>query len=97
VLYLYANTTACPVDEFNCPVTEHEFVGQKTQRHETNGNEKYFCLIGKARAEHYVELCLREWVKVMFGELRNIFSFHLEKSMSGQWARTTVCPWLGKQ
>lgn len=73
--------TACPVDDFNCPVKDQEFVGPKTCRHEMNKKEKSFRSIAKTRAEHYLELYLRVWVKAMFVELRNIFSFPPEKSM----------------
>lgn len=72
-LFLYANMSACPVDGFNCPVMDQEFVGPKTCRHVITGREKSFRLIGKTRAEHYLVLCLRAWVKAMFVELRNIF------------------------
>lgn len=64
--------------DFNCP--DQEFVGPKTCRSKMNGKEKSFRLIGKTRAEHYLDLCLRPWVKAMFIELRNIFSFPPEKS-----------------
>lgn len=71
--------TACLVDDFNCPVVGQEIVGPKICRHEMNRKEASFRLIGKTRAERYLELCLRAWVKVMFVELRNFFSFPLEQ------------------